>query len=193
MVPVSVRAEAERGALGNRVADDVGAAARRRRRPARRLRAVHDGDERPQGVRAGRRRRDAHAARRLRAADDHEPGRAAAGAPALLQPRRSPTCPGPQFALFLLGRRMRGLYPRRAAGQEPGARHRDHVLQRPRWASACCDATTTRCPTSRQHRRAHRAGRDRTTARRDGRRHAGRDVAARCSGARAVPRAARRP
>ena len=38
--------------------------------------------------------------------------------------------PGPQFPLYLLGRRLRGLYPRRAAGAQPGARHRDHVLQR---------------------------------------------------------------
>ena len=39
--------------------------------------------------------------------------------------------PGPQFPLYLLGRRAARALPRRAAGPEPGARHRDHELQRP--------------------------------------------------------------
>ena len=88
MVPVSVRADTQRGALGNRVAamwaplpvgvTDPEAVLVRGRR----------GDARDQGVRPGRRRRGADLPGRLRAADDHVAGRAAAGAPALLQPRR---------------------------------------------------------------------------------------------------------
>ena len=77
---------AARSATGRR---DVGAAAGRRRGPGRAARAIvreamEDLKESGQAVGAA----GAHRAGRLRAADDHEPGRAAAGAPALLQPRR---------------------------------------------------------------------------------------------------------
>ena len=66
----------------------VGAAAGRA--PRSRAAAADDqpGDGRDQGVQSGRRRSGAHRADRLRAADDHGPGRAAAGPPAALQPRR---------------------------------------------------------------------------------------------------------
>ena len=89
MVPVSVRADAERGALGNQVAADVGAAAGRRERPGRapsRSCTREMGELKESGQAVGAQRADR--ARRLRAADDHGPGRAPAGAPALLQPRR---------------------------------------------------------------------------------------------------------
>ena len=127
MVPVSVRAETQRGALGNRVAamwaplpvgvtDPEAVLARGRR-----------GDARAQGVRAGRRRRGADLAGRLRAADDHVAGRAAAGAPALLQPRRDQR-PGPADPALPARAPDDALLPRRAARPPPGARHRDHEL-----------------------------------------------------------------
>ena len=88
MVPVSVRAEDQRGALGNQVAAmyaplPVGLAD-----PLERFRAVQRGARRPQVVGPGDRRRAAHPARRLRGADHPQPGGPAAGAPALLQPHR---------------------------------------------------------------------------------------------------------
>ena len=62
--PISVRAESERGALGNKVVGDVRAAADRARRPDRALPRDPRGDARAQGVRPGGRRRGAHLAGR---------------------------------------------------------------------------------------------------------------------------------
>ena len=67
---------------------DVGAAAGRRAEPGRVPAPDRIGDGGPEGVRTGRRRAGADQPRRLCAADDPQPGRAPAGAPALLQPRR---------------------------------------------------------------------------------------------------------
>ena len=88
MVPVSVRAEAEQGALGNRVAAMWAPLPVGIEDPVEQFASGPRGDGGTEGVRPGRRRAGADRARRLRAADDPEPGRAAAGAPALLQPRR---------------------------------------------------------------------------------------------------------
>src|SRR3954447_24146590 len=108
----------------------VRAAAGRARGPARRLLNRGRRDARPQGVGPGRRRAGADAARRLRAADDRQPGRAAAGAAALLQRRRDER---PRTAAPALAARARDAcdLPRRPALAQPGARHRDHELQRP--------------------------------------------------------------
>ena len=131
MVPVSVRADAERGALGNRVAAmwaplPVGVA-----RPGERASTtVHEAMARPQGVRSGRRRRDADAAGRLRAADDHEPGRAAAVAPAVLQPRRHQRARARSSRCTCSAAGCAALYPVVPLAPTPGAGHRDHELQR---------------------------------------------------------------
>ena len=146
MVPISVRADAERGALGNRVAAMYAPLPVEARRPGRALRDRPRRDEGPQGVRPGGRRRGDHRLAGLRAADRARPGRAAAVAPALLQRRRDqrarPAGPalhaGPQAARHL---------PAGPAGAQHGARDRDHVLRRARCTSGC-SATTTRCRTS---------------------------------------------
>ena len=88
MVPVSVRAQEERGALGNRVAAMYAPLPLYEPDAAQRFRDRPRGDGRPEVLRAGRRRRGADADGGLRGADDPRPGRPAAGAPALLQPRR---------------------------------------------------------------------------------------------------------
>ena len=88
LVPVSIRAEAEQGALGNRVAAIVGAAARRRARSGHPIADDQPRDGGGQGVRAGGRRADAHRADRLRATDDRRPSGPAAGSPAAVQRRR---------------------------------------------------------------------------------------------------------
>ena len=61
MVPVSVRSDDERGALGNQVAADVGEPAGRRDRPGRAARARARRDGGPEGVPSGRRRAAADA------------------------------------------------------------------------------------------------------------------------------------
>ena len=38
--------------------------------------------------------------------------------------------PGPQFPLYLLGRRLRAIYPQVPLAQNHGAGHRDHELRR---------------------------------------------------------------
>ena len=68
MVPVSVRAEDERGDARQPGGRDLRAAAGRPRGPARALPGRPRGARRPEGVGAGDRRRDADAARRLRGA-----------------------------------------------------------------------------------------------------------------------------
>ena len=56
--------------------------------PVEQYHAIRDDAERARRHARGGRRAHAHRARRLRVADDHEPGRAPAAQPALLQPRR---------------------------------------------------------------------------------------------------------
>ena len=55
--------------------------------------------------------------------------------------------PGPQFPLYLLGRRLRGLYPVRAARPAPGARDRGDELRRPSRLRAA-RRLRRRCPSS---------------------------------------------
>ena len=87
MIPVSVRAEVERGAARQPGRGDDGPAAGVVPGAARAARPRAPGAERPQAGRAGRGRPGAHRPDRLRAADDHGPGGAPDVAPALLQPR----------------------------------------------------------------------------------------------------------
>ncbi len=88
MVPVSVRTKAQRGALGNQVAAMWAPLPVGVENPAECLREIAAAMEDLKNVRPGRRRPGADQPRRLRAADDPQPGRAPAGAPAVLQPRR---------------------------------------------------------------------------------------------------------
>ncbi len=108
---------------------DVGLAAGVERGPGRDLRAGARRDGRAQGVRPGRGRDRAHRPLGLRAADDHVPGRAAAVAPALHQPRghqRARTAvPALPARAAHGGDRADG-----PAGREPGSGHRDHELRR---------------------------------------------------------------
>ena len=110
MVPVSVRAEEEHGALGNRVSAMMAPLPVWCEDPVERLRIVTETDGRPEGVRAGGRGRDPDQAHRLRAADDRLAGGAPAAGAALLQPRRHQR-PGPQFPLYVLGREMEAIFP----------------------------------------------------------------------------------
>ncbi len=86
MVPVSIRADIERGALGNRVAAMWATLPVGVTEPAERLQADQRRDARGQAVGPGRRGRDPHPVVRLRAAHDHGPGGAPAGSPAPVQP-----------------------------------------------------------------------------------------------------------
>ena len=132
MVPVSVRADVERGALGNRVAAMWAPLPVGIERPARRAspRSTRRWSE-LKAVRPGGRRPGADRARRLRAADAHEPGRAAAVAPALLQPRRHQRAGAAVPALPARAARCEALYPVVPLAERPGAGHRDHDLRRP--------------------------------------------------------------
>ena len=116
MVPVSVRADVERGALGNRVAAIYAPLPVDLDDPAETFAYVHEamGDLKGSGQAVGAQRADR--ARRLRAHDDPEPGRAAADAPAALQPRRDQRARARSSPLYLLGRRLRRPLPGRAAG-----------------------------------------------------------------------------
>ena len=111
MVPVSVRAEDERGELGNKVAAIYAPLPVGIEDPLERFRIVHEalGDLKKSG--AGDRRQDAHPARRLRRADAARPGRAAAVAAAAFNVTVT-NVPGPQFPLYMLGRRLRAFYPK---------------------------------------------------------------------------------
>ena len=90
MVPVSVRdrRKSHRARARQSGRRDVGSATGRRRRSGRLPTADQRRDGEPEGVRPSRRRAGARQPRRLRAAHDPQPGGTAAGAPALLQPRR---------------------------------------------------------------------------------------------------------
>ena len=88
MVPVSVRADVERGALGNRVAAMWAPLPVGITDPVQRLLTISAAMDGHQGLRAGGRSPGADRAVGLRAADDHGPGGAAASAPAAVQRRR---------------------------------------------------------------------------------------------------------
>ena len=111
MVPVSVRTKEQRGALGNQVAAmwaPLPVGHREPRRVPAQDRRVDGG---PEELRPGRRRAGAHEPRRLRAADDPQPGRAAAGAPAASSTSSSRTCPDRSSRSTCSGRRLEVLYP----------------------------------------------------------------------------------
>ena len=130
MVPVSVRPEHERGALGNRVTAMWAPLPVGQSDPVGVFEEVHIAmDEiKRSGQAVGR--AGAHRARRPGPADDRQPGGPPAGPPALLQSRRDEH-PGAAAAALPARPRDGRALPGRAAGQAPGARHRDHELQRP--------------------------------------------------------------
>ncbi len=169
MVPVSVRADVERGALGNRVAAmwaplPVGVTD-----PVERLAQIRhamDGiKESGQAVGAQVLTR----AVRLRAADDHGPGRPPAGPPALVQPRGHERS-RPAVPAVRARTRARGRLPDGPAGREHRARDRDHELQRP--AQLRADSRLRRARRRRDARR-RAALLDRRTGRGRGRSRAG--------------------
>ena len=131
MVPVSVRADAERGALGNRVAAMWAPLPRRRRRT--RWSASDIVHEAMGGLKESGQAVGAEVLTRLAG---FAPPTILAQA-ARLQARQRffnlvvTNVPGPQFPLYLLGRRLRALYPMVPLRSTPGARHRDHELRRP--------------------------------------------------------------
>ena len=146
MVPVSVRAEAERGALGNRVAAMMAVLPVRRGRRPDAARAGQRVDEGREALGAGGRRAGAHRPERLRPAHGHEPGRAPDLHAALLQPRGDERA-RPAAPALPDGPRADRHLPDGPAGQGAGARRGDHELQRPHELRPAW-ATTTRWPTS---------------------------------------------
>jgi WS/DGAT/MGAT family acyltransferase len=110
MVPVSVRAEAERGALGNRVATMWAPLPVGIRDPADAFDAIHD------AMKGLKESGQAVGAETLTQLADFAPPTIMSQA-ARLQSRQRffnlvvTNVPGPQIELFLLGRPMRGLYP----------------------------------------------------------------------------------
>ena len=110
MVPVSVRAEAQRGALGNRVATMWAPLPVGIRDPEDALAEIHD------AMRGLKESGQAVGAETLTQLADFAPPTVMSQA-ARLQSRQRffnlvvTNVPGPQFELFLLGRPLRGLYP----------------------------------------------------------------------------------
>ncbi len=152
MIPVSVRADVERGALGNKVAAMMAPLPVWCQDPVARLDIVREELRGPQVERPGRGRAGAHGPDGLRPADGDGPGLAAGGPPAHVQPgghqRARPAVPA------LPGRTAhdRSL-PDGAAGQEPGPRHRAPVLRgqdqlRARRATTTCSGISTTSPTT---------------------------------------------
>ena len=111
MVPVSVRAEEEHGALGNRISAMMAPLPVWCEDPVERLQPGHRDDGRPEGLRPGGRRRD--------------PDQARPTSRRRRSPPRPPACsraqrffnlvvtnvPGPQFPLYVLGRKMESIFP----------------------------------------------------------------------------------
>ena len=130
MVPVSVRAEEERGALGNRISAMMAPLPVWCEDPVQRLHLITEtmGDLKGSGQAVG--------AEILTKLVDFAPTTIASQA-ARLQPAQRffnlvvTNVPGPQFPLFVLGRQMELDLPDGAAGAPPGALRRDHVLRRP--------------------------------------------------------------
>ena len=102
MVPISVRTDDQKGAMGNRVSSMFVNLATDVDDPVKRLHAIQRGHQGRQGAGEGVRRRGPHRLDRVRGARRRRPGRPAAVEHADLRPgaarssmSRSPTCPGP--------------------------------------------------------------------------------------------------
>ncbi len=146
MIPVSVRADAERGALGNQVAAVWAGLPVGVTDPVERLELIKREME---GLKESG---QAVGARVLTELTGFAPPTVMAQAARLQAHQRFfnlvvTNVPGPQLPLYVLGRRMRGDLPDGAAGAEPGARDRDHELRR-RGSRSASTPTSTRCPTS---------------------------------------------
>ncbi len=129
MVPVSVRADSDRGALGNQVAAMWAPLPVGVQNPAECLQQVTRSmeDLKASGQAVGAQVLTQPG--RLRAADDPQPGGAPAGAPALLQPGRDERA-GPAVPAVRARAAPARALPGRAAGPAPGARHRGDELRR---------------------------------------------------------------
>ena len=130
MVPVSVRADEEHGALGNRISAMMAPLPVWCEDPVERLHVVTEemGDLKGSGQAVGA--EILTKTHRLRAADDRLPGGPPAAGAALLQPRRHQRAGTAVPALR--ARPQDGVdLPDGAAGPPPGALRRDHVLRRP--------------------------------------------------------------
>ena len=127
LVPISVRAEDSEH--GNVVAPLEAPLPVGIEDPVEQYRAIRDSASVARRHARGRRRAHAHRARRLRLADDHEPGRAPAAEPALLQPRRDERArpAGPAVPARAAAARA---VPGRPDHRPPGARDRGHELRR---------------------------------------------------------------
>ena len=121
MVPVSVRAETERGALGNRSTTMYAPLPIGLEDPIARFRAVHE------AMRGLKESGQAVGAEMITSLADFAPPTILAQAARLQAVQRFfnltvTNVPGPQFPLYLLGRRLRAHLPARAAGRELRAR-----------------------------------------------------------------------
>ena len=151
MVPISVRADDEHGALGNRVSSYMAPLPVWCDNPLERLRMVSEtmGDLKQSKQAVG-------ATLMTELADFAPP--TIAGQAARLQSRQRffnlvvTNIPGPQFPLYLLGRQLEAIYPMVPLAEAPGGLLRDHELQRPGQLRA--------------HRRLRRARRPRCARRR---------------------------
>ena len=129
MVPVSVRADSERGALGNKVSTIYAPLPIELDDPIARFRAVHE------AMKGLKESGQAVGAEMITSMADFAPPTILAQAARLQAVQRFfnltvTNVPGPQFPLFLLGRRLAPRLPAGAAGRELRARRRDHVLRR---------------------------------------------------------------
>ena len=110
IVPVSIRADEQRGALGNQITAMLGPLPGLRDRPGRAAADRLAGDAGPEGIEAGGRRGDADQASGLR------PPTILAQASRLNFSTRAynllvTNVPGPQFPLYFIGRELEELAP----------------------------------------------------------------------------------
>ena len=110
MVPVSVRTNADRGTLGNRVSFLVARLPLDEKDPRRRLERVIDATQEIKGSRPGPRRRGARGDQRPDVQRSLRPY-ARLAARALAYNMVVTNVPGPQFPVYLLGARMLESYP----------------------------------------------------------------------------------
>ena len=111
MVPVSVRADVERGALGNKVAAMWAPLPVGMTDPVERLLTISHA---MQGIKESGQAVGAQVLTGpvgLRAADDHGAGGPAPGPPAPVQPRRDERARARNIPLYMLGRELEALYP----------------------------------------------------------------------------------